>query len=34
VKFGIVGEHQVFTDEFANSQSGLHETETGLSSFF
>jgi hypothetical protein len=30
VKFGIVGEHQVLTDEFAYLQSGLHETETGL----
>jgi len=25
-----VGEHQVLTDEFACSQSSLHETETGL----
>jgi hypothetical protein len=33
VKFGIVGEHQVLTDEFAYSESGLHETETGLISF-
>lgn len=33
MKFGIVSEHQVLTDEFANSQNGLHETETGLISF-
>jgi hypothetical protein len=30
VKFGIVEEHQVLTDELAYSQSSLHETETGL----
>lgn len=30
MKFSIVGEHQVLIDEFAYSQSSLHETETGL----